>query len=199
MIATHNSNFISVFKDVYPDSFCEFIISEFERAKSDGAGNTRLNSEGAISHVKDDFFIFANGKNIAFHEFEGQNAYQIFWDGLQKCFVAYKEKYSTLENVKLRCNSMKIQKTSTGGGYHVWHAEQGNDDSANRGLVYMLYLNTLPEGSCGETEFLYQGQRVKPEENSLIIWPAAFTHTHRGNAVYGDTSKYVITGWFYHE
>lgn len=92
-----------------------------------------------------------------------------------------------------------MQGTSTGGGYHVWHSEQGNGDHANRGLVYMLYLNTLPTEANGETEFLYQQRRLNPVENTMVIWPAAFTHAHRGNPVYGDNTKYIVTGWFYHE
>ena len=28
----------------------------------------------------------------------------------------------------------------------------------------------------------------------MLIWPAQFTHTHRGNPVYNCT-KYVATGW----
>ena len=94
---------------------------------------------------------------------------------------------------------MKMQRTDAGGGYHIWHAEQGGGSHANRVLVYMLYLNTLPEGGNGETEFLYQQQRIKTEENLTLIWPAAYTHAHRGNAVFGEQSKYIVTGWFYYD
>ena len=94
---------------------------------------------------------------------------------------------------------MKMQKTSSGGGYHVWHCEQGNDDQARRGIVYSLYLNSLPEEANGETEFLYQQRRIAPVQNTMVLWPASFTHPHRGNPVYGNNSKYIITGWFYYE
>ena len=63
----------------------------------------------------------------------------------------------------------------------------------------MLYLNTLPEESNGETEFLYQQRRINPVENTMVLWPAAFTHSHRGNPVYGNAAKYIVTGWFYYE
>ena len=92
-----------------------------------------------------------------------------------------------------------MQKTKPGGGYHIWHHEQNNGDMSNRGLVYMIYLNTLDIDSAGETEFLYQRLRIPPKENTMIIWPASFTHAHRGNLVHGNKSKYVITGWFYYE
>jgi hypothetical protein len=63
----------------------------------------------------------------------------------------------------------------------------------------MLYLNSLPPEANGETEFLYQQRRINPVENTMVLWPAAFTHAHRGNPVYGDHTKYIVTGWFYHE
>ena len=94
---------------------------------------------------------------------------------------------------------MKMQRTSPGGGYHVWHGEQGNGDHAERVLVYMLYLNSLETEEAGETEFLYQQLRIKPTENMMVLWPASFTHAHRGNTVFGQHSKYIVTGWFYYE
>jgi len=63
---------------------------------------------------------------------------------------------------------------------------------SNRLLTRMVYLNDVEEG--GETEFLYQSMRVKPKQGTLVIWPAAFTHTHRGNPPLSN-SKYIVTGW----
>jgi len=199
-------DFIGVFSDVYPEGFCEHLIAEFERNRTLGAGTDRQNGEGAAKHKKDDYQIFCNGKNINFELFDKNNenrkikkTIDVFYRGLQLCFEEYINKYSTLKDIKINCNNIKMQKTSTGGGYHVWHAEQGNGDQANRGLVYMLYLNTLPAEANGETEFLYQQRRVNPVENTMVLWPAAFTHAHRGNPVYGNNAKYVVTGWFHHE
>lgn len=192
-------DFIGIFTDVYPEGFCRHLIDEFERAKSLGAGVDRQRNEGTHKHIKNDFSMSSNGKNINFLEFDGKHPNDIFFSGLQKCFDLYSEEFSSIKEVRVNCNNMKLQKTSSGGGYHVWHHEQGNGEQANRGLVYMLYLNDLPEDSNGETEFLYQQRRIAPKENTMVLWPAAFTHTHRGNPVYGDVSKYVVTGWFYHE
>ena len=56
-------------------------------------------------------------------------------------------------------------------------------------------VNTIEDP--GETEYLYQKLRIPAKENTLVIWPAGYTHPHRGNAVYGDKAKYILTGWFY--
>ena len=194
-----HKDFIGIFSSVYPDGFCEHLISEFERNKDLGAGSDRQSSEGIDKHIKNDYQINSNGNNINFEPFNDNNTSNMFFKGLQHCFNAYVEQYSALKDININCNNMKMQETSTGGGYHVWHGEQGNGDQANRGLVYMLYLNTLPTEANGETEFLYQQRRLNPVENTMVLWPAAFTHAHRGNPVYGENTKYIVTGWFYHE
>lgn len=192
-------DFIGVFSEVYPEGFCEHLITEFDRNQSLGVGTNRQISDGAVKHRKNDYQICSNGKNINFEPFEKENPVDVFFNGLQKCFGEYANEFSMLKEIDIRCNNMKMQKTSSGGGYHVWHHEQGNGEMSNRGLVYMLYLNTLPSEANGETEFLYQQRRINPVGNTMVLWPAAFTHAHRGNPVYGDHTKYIVTGWFYHE
>ena len=46
----------------------------------------------------------------------------------------------------------------------------------------------------GETEFLYQQRREQAITGDLLIFPAAFTHTHRGNPPLGGV-KYIATTW----
>ena len=89
----------------------------------------------------------------------------------------------------------KMQKTYPGGGYHNWHSEHCNQiSSMNTLLAWMIYLNDVEEG--GETEFLYQQKRLKPQRNRFVIWPAGFTHLHRGNPPLSGV-KYVLTGWIH--
>ena len=57
---------------------------------------------------------------------------------------------------------------------------------------YSIYLNTVEEG--GETEFLYQSQRVKPVKGRIVIWPAGFPYVHRGNPPLSG-EKYIVTSW----
>lgn len=199
MNAQYN-NFIGMYENVFPEYYCQHIISEFERFINSGMVLNRKRSENVNKVSKDDEHCFLNMRNHHPSDFQGNPSMPIFWDGLQKCFDEYIDEYDALKNEDLRCTSVKIQKTNPGGGYHLWHHEQGNGPSQlGRGLVYIAYLNNLDENGAGETEFLYQRLRVPPKENTMVIWPAAFTHTHRGNVVHGNTPKYIITGWFHYD
>jgi hypothetical protein len=62
-----------------------------------------------------------------------------------------------------------------------------------RHLVFMTYLNTVDDE--GETEFWYQRKYIQPRKGRTLIWPAEWTHTHRG--IPSQTQdKYIITGWY---
>ena len=196
---TEYKGFIGVYKEVYPEGYCQHLISEFERLSDSGAGFNRQKSEGALKHHKNDVQIGVNFGVQSVTSFNDQPVTKVFFDGLQMCYDAYTEQFSVLKDAKITGTHMKMQRTDPGGGYHVWHSEQGNGDHADRVLVYMLYLNSLSPEEAGETEFLYQQERYSPTENTMIIWPAAFTHTHRGNTVFGQRSKYIVTGWFYYD
>lgn len=191
--------FIGIYSNVYPEGYCQHLISEFDRMENEGAGANRVQSEGAPQHIKNDYQIGMSLKGHDVVKFNNRNPVDIFFDGLQKCYEEYTEKFSSLKDGKIRATIMKLQRTGPGGGYHIWHGEQSNGDQASRVLVYMLYLNTLAAHEAGETEFLYQRERYNPTENTMLLWPAAYTHTHRGNTVLGERSKYIVTGWFYYD
>jgi len=82
------------------------------------------------------------------------------------------------------------------GGYPYWHCElfprHADAQTLHRHLLWTIYLND--EFAEGETEFLHQGRKVAPRRGSLLIAPAAFTHTHRGNRPRGG-DKYIATSW----
>ena len=93
--------------------------------------------------------------------------------------------------------SCKIQRTPPGGGFSVWHYEQGPDKyTSRRFAVWILYLNDVNKG--GKTDFPNQNISLTPRAGTLVIWPAAYTHPHRSGPEL-EEFKYIITGWFvYH-
>jgi len=97
----------------------------------------------------------------------------------------------------LRPGWINLQRYEPGvGGYPYWHCElfprAPDAETLHRHVLWTVYLN---EGfGEGETEFLYQGRKVVPSTGSLLVAPAAFTHTHRGNRPQGG-AKYIATSW----
>lgn len=191
--------FIGIYRNVFPKGYCQHLISEFDRLAEAGAGLNRQKTENASHHQKSDLHLHLNMPYESVANFNDKSIVNIFFNNLQRCYEEYLNNFSVLKDFNIRATSMKMQRTNPGGGYHLWHCEQGNGYHIDRTLVYMLYLNTLEEHEGGETEFLYQRLRLRPEENTMVVWPASFTHTHRGNTVLGDRSKYIVTGWFHYE
>ena len=89
-----------------------------------------------------------------------------------------------------------LQKYPPGGGFKIWHFENDFSSKLNwhRGLVFMTYLNDVEDGG---TEFLYQNLTIPAKKGLTLIWPAFFTHTHKGQ-ISKTKEKYIVTGWFNH-
>ena len=79
--------------------------------------------------------------------------------------------------------------------YAMWHSEAGELSNCDRAMAWMIYLNDDFKG--GETEFKFQKHREKPETGKLVIWPASFTHTHRGGMIL-EGVKHIATGWVHY-
>lgn len=87
-----------------------------------------------------------------------------------------------------------LQKYDPGSHYAPWHCETlGPEDGKQlRILTFLTYLNDVDID--GETEFLYQNIKVKPRKGLTLLWPAGWTHIHRGLPAKFET-KYIATGW----
>jgi len=85
-----------------------------------------------------------------------------------------------------------IQRTQPGEHYH-WHIDGGSHEFSQRQLVAVWYLNDVP-GPGGETEFLFQDVKVKPEAGKLVLFPPFWTHEHRGVTLEQGV-KYIATTW----
>ena len=104
---------------------------------------------------------------------------------------------ANLVRTVLRPGAINLQRYTAGqGGYPYWHCElfprDATAETLHRHVLWTLYLNDGFE--AGETEFFYQQRKVTPRAGSLLIAPAGFTHTHRGNRPEGG-DKYIATSW----
>lgn len=181
-------DFIGVYEGALSKENCDLIIQRFE--------NHVAINPSSIRNSKEQFNEQEMGR-LDFCIFLGNSMPEIsslINKTLDSCINFYTDQYFSLKQVKARSEEIKLQRTPPRGGFHVWHSEKTRRYSMDRVLTWMIYLNDIPDGE-GETEFLWQGCRVKPKAGTCVIWPAQFTHPHRGNPVY-SCDKYIATGWY---
>ena len=120
---------------------------------------------------------------------------------IRKAFDEYVNVYRGLiqDTDPLSSWSTKVQRTTAGGGYHQWHCEDGQFIYRDRALTWMVYLNSIPTDNGGATEFLHQKIALQPKAGTIVLWPAGYTHVHRGGFLTGEIPKYISTGWFLRE
>ena len=122
-----------------------------------------------------------------------------YFEELSSCLEKYKKKYSysTEQQSSFGLQGANIQGYKKNEGFKKWHYENGGCSvSGKRHLVFMTYLNNCPYGG---TEFFYQNKRFKAVKGDTLIWPAAWTHTHKGQISKKQKEiKYIITGWWTH-
>jgi len=183
----HNQ-FIGTYENVLSKEDCKNIIEIFEnelKSKIDSSGENQFFRDKMERH---DYHKFYKSNDLSNSIVLKVN------ESLDKAISLYAEEFWIVKQIKATSLDIKLQKTPPRGGYHVWHCEQGNKSCADRVLAWTIYLNDIPSGE-GETEFLWQGLRVQPKAGTVSIFPASFTHTHRGNPVY-SCDKYIATGWY---
>jgi prolyl 4-hydroxylase len=114
---------------------------------------------------------------------------------IQKIVNMYVKKYPMCAKTdRWVIDDFNVQKYEPGGAYFNWHSERtGAGIVSNRHLAFMTYLNDIDDQ--GETEFWHQKIKVTPKKGLTLIWPADWTHYHRGVASPTEV-KYIVTGWF---
>ena len=180
-------NFIGIYKNWFSPENIEQFLSYYNYCESVGDTINRQRGEGSNLLAKADNAVSIGHQ----HEIHGDHSFIPFLKYINGYPLEhYNAKYPGFGRpLSIHC---KIQKTEPGEGYHVWHCEHAPTNST-RVLAWMLYLNDVEEG--GETEFLHQKLRYPPKKGDFLVWPAFFTHMHRGNPPLSDT-KYVVTGWY---
>jgi hypothetical protein len=124
-----------------------------------------------------------------------ENLFDQYCNNLWPVIEAYKKMYPLCFEDLQRwgLSAPRIQRYEPGMYYNMWHCEnQGYPSVRNRHLAYMTYLNDIDIG--GGTEFINQKLTTPAQKGLTLLWPAIWTHYHRGVVAPKDT-KYIITGW----
>ena len=183
--------FIRAYKPFDKD-FCERVIENFEYNSRLGCTNVRR--DGFRQDSQQDF-------NDTFHkssqqlDFRHSELAEEFFLGLAPSIGDYISELGIQDTISpINFKNMIVQRTESDKfeQYSAYHCEAEHLGVCDRAIVYMLYLNDNFEG--GETEFRFQQHKEIPEQGKLVIWPAGYTHTHRG-AMLLSGSKYIANGW----
>ena len=185
---------IVITKDLLPAKRCDEIINVFEHAHKTSPSWIKFSKVGQQPGVP------RTDASLCLDEIMGEKQFEsglpkIVNDHITKAAQDYIALYPVLisKGTSLYSVRQKLQKTPISGGFHTWHCENYDMAHIHRILAWTIYLNDVEEG--GETEFLYQSERVKPVKGRTLIFPAGFMHTHRGNPPISN-EKYILTGWF---
>ena len=186
--------FIGVFPDAVSDSLCSGFVEWFNAVREHGLTFSSLEApqaEGPLPGIfrKDEMVQVPN--MLPASCFPNNTLSLPLWKSIIECFTIYVAEYN-LQDRQLVSNNFNVHRVRPAGGYHVWHHEHSFGEPY-RILAWHLNLEVPEKG--GETEFLHQSIRIKPKVGTLIIWPAGFTHKHRGNPPLEGHKTYV-TGWF---
>jgi hypothetical protein len=187
-------NFIGVFENAVSKEYCEQVIEHYNQMERMNKTFSRQQLEGVSKMFKDTkSYSLLDDKDSQVVHGNGLIA-STFANALGNANQEYGNKYGILGAVATYqvSETIKIQKTEPSEGYHVWHCEHCAIAYGRRMMQAILYLNDVEEG--GETEFLYFSKRVKPKQGTLLLFPASFTHTHRGNPPLSGT-KYIMNTW----
>ena len=184
-----NNSFISGWKtDNYKlmDQIIEFYENNPDLQNEGVQGFDKVNKE-----YKDTSDIAILPKNLLEKDYSIFNEYI---SHIHDCYQDYRKQWEFFgsRSKKINVGTFNVQKYDYGGHVKAWHTERDSIHLSHRVLAWITYLNDVPEE--GETEFLYYNLKVKPEKGKTLIWPAEWTHAHRGNPA-KNCIKYVITGW----
>ena len=185
-----NPSYIEIYDNALNKKECDILINQFEKSTP----TTGMTGMGFAPHIKeclqlDDTFL-SDGSIIS--------------NIVKPILIRYVDKYNQQYSKLLERtgpwkynDNYSFQKYETeDDGYKAWHCEHayakgydGLEGASRRILAWMFYLNNAKSG----TEFM-QYPTVRARMGRCVIWPAGWTHVHRG-VIPNKGLKYIITGW----
>lgn len=177
--------FIFEKENALPDFLCDNMIERFEAAQDEqylGRIGQTFEENRSIKKSTD---LVVSGKP---HWKDVDNN---LFRSLGLALKEFREKYEYFKG-PFKDNGYALQRTNVGEHYH-WHIDGGSHDFSQRQLVAVWYLNDVA-GPGGETEFLFQDVKVKPQKGKLALFPPFWTHEHRGVTLQQGV-KYIATTW----
>lgn len=177
--------------NIEPLSLCDELINFFEAHQDNQTQGQTAEGLNAESKNSTDLTIRPCDLELPDHK-----PIHDYIDALYACYQDYLEQWPFLKSIipRVEISSFNIQRYNPGEHFMAVHSERINLGTAHRVLAWMSYLNDVDDG--GSTHFVHQNLDVQPQQGKTLIWPAEWTHAHRGNVVNSGV-KYIVTGWIH--
>ena len=108
-----------------------------------------------------------------------------------KLSKTYKKKYPEIDNTSYwDIEYLRIKKWSPGKHYSVWHSEHSLR-TPHRVSSFLIYLSN----NDSYTEFKRHG-KYRTKLGRGIMFPAYYTHEHRGSICKRGLDRYIASGYF---
>ena len=183
-------DFIGIYDGFVDEGYCNLLQTWFDQMHEQRMVISSEDEQVKVANRKDKFLLIPQVNLTMESNAIPQQLSTTYFNILKYIVPIYKDQYNI--DVPLQINCFKIHKAEEGEGYHIFHRERSDISTAYRELAFMTYIQSPEEG--GETEFLFQKLRIEPIMGRTLIWPAGFTHHHRGGLVIKGQKLY-ITGW----
>jgi len=152
---------------------CDEILKMFKQIpdvlKESGGIYNNNKLDQVDKDIKDSIDIFIRSNNFKYP----LNKYH---EQLQICLENYVKKYPDVNRLArfTLTSQYNIQHYKKGGGFKKWHCERTD----------------------GGTMFRNQDLIIPAKKGLTLIWPAEWTHTHKGQ-ISNTKEKYIVTGWYH--
>lgn len=193
MYEIEKNSFICVEDNALPERLCDEIVSLFDRSQSKLEGRVIDERGGHVVNRKAKMSIDLDlSGEVGLESGIDQELYRL----VGRAFNTYVDMFGVLKAFSVYDTGYFLTRYSKGEGFYDWHIDAGNDATINRLFSCLIYLNTVSDG--GQTEFFYQKTNVKPMKGRLVLFPAAWTHLHKGSVPVSE-DKYIMTTFLTHK
>ena len=182
-----NPNFIGSW--LIESKLCDEIITYFENNQQKQIQGSTASGTNLKYKDRKDITISPKELSLPKNEF-----YKKYFEILFECYKDYNLQWPFLASIidHLEIGNFNIGKYLPGQHFQKMHCERSSLFTLHRLFAFMTYLNDVEDG--GSTYFNHYDLDIKPKKGLTLIWPAEWTHSHKGNVLKSGT-KYIITGW----
>ena len=176
-----------------PVALCDEIIAYFE--SNEGKQLSGRVGGGVNLQAKNSVDLTMSPKDLMLPD---NKVFETYFHALFDCYQDYVDQWPFLKVFaeELHIGSFNLQRYQSGQHFQKVHTERSSLSNLHRLFAWMTYLNDVDSDDGGTTVFSHYSLEIQPKRGLTLIWPAEWTHAHRGS-VLRKNSKYIITGWMH--